>query len=32
VIERHPFPRGSHAIKRDGLSGEEERIRIEWDG
>jgi hypothetical protein len=32
VIERHTFPRGSHAVKRRALSGEEERIKIEWDG
>lgn len=32
VIERHTFPRGSHALKRRALTGEEERIKIEWDG
>lgn len=32
AIERHPFPRGSHAVKRDGLSGDEECVSIEWEG
>jgi hypothetical protein len=32
VVEKHTFARGSHAIKRRALTGEEERIRIEWDG
>lgn len=32
VVERHPLPRGSHAIKRWCLSQAQERIRIDWDG
>ena len=34
VLEKHPFPRGSFAIKRYGGPdcGREERVRIEWDG
>jgi hypothetical protein len=32
VIERRPLPRGSRAIKRWSVSGNEEKVRIDWDG